>query len=235
MGAQLVSLALTRWAPHTPDRAFRVLIRMALTALDEGTVQVPAGLYFGGRDLLLSCLRAERKGSRESVLRALSRAIDDLVKLGAVERVNKAYAGVNQVYKLTLMAAVRIDGRPVDNFGKGDTDNHPLGDTHDHPEGDTGATERVTPTTTPRNQEEPLEELREETSLDLRGPVTAPRANQPAHKLTNESPLATDPPPPPQCPEPTCARGYVLTADNRIEKCPRCNSNVIPFPERRSA
>ena len=47
MGAYLVGFALANWS-HVPDRAFRVLVRMALTALDYPNGDQPADLYFGG-------------------------------------------------------------------------------------------------------------------------------------------------------------------------------------------
>lgn len=234
MGAKLATLALTRWAPHVPDRAFRVLMRMALTALDEAQNGTQAGLYFGGRDLLLSCLRAERGGKRDTQLRQLRKAINELVEMGAVRRTNTAYAGVNQVYELTLFAAIRFDAEPVDNSvsvaDKGDPQAPPLEDPQAPPVGVPGGPEWGTPTHPPRNQEEPIEELREEISLDLRGHVTASRAKS---KPQNAEP---DPPnvPPDKCPEPGCAKGFVLRGD-RITHCPQCRSNVISMPERPAA
>lgn len=228
MGAKLVSLALTRWAPHVPDRAFRVLVRMAVTALDEASNGQQAGLYFGGRDLLLSCLKAERNGTRDSQLRALRRAVNDLIDLGCIRRTNKAYAGVNQVYELTLWAAIKVDAQPVDNSVgepvKGDTSDPPLGDTDDPPQEGPWCPERGTPTTPPRNHEEPIEELREEQGVDERPELTTARDPTPT-QTPNESP---------RCPEPGCARGFVLRGE-QITYCPRCRPNVIQLPERKSA
>lgn len=228
MGIKLVGLVLTRWAAHVSDRAFRVLTRMAATALDEPSKDTPASLYFGGRELLASALNSERNGTPESALRTVKRAIAELIDVGAIRRTNKAYAGVNQVYELRLWDAIRIDGRAVDNSAKGDTSGTPEGDSTGTPVGDTSGPKWGTPRVPPRNKEEPLEERYEDEGVDLREPVAVARARD-APKFVEETP-------PDRCDQPTCSRGFVLVGDPpRIERCPKCHSNVIPFPDRRSA
>lgn len=78
MGARLVSQVLARWT-HVSDRAFRVLVRMALTALDEPNNGTPASVYFGGRDLLAMTLRRERGGDLDTAYKTVKRAIADLI------------------------------------------------------------------------------------------------------------------------------------------------------------
>jgi len=247
MGARLVGLALTRWAPHISDRAFRVLVRMALTALDEPTPDIPAGRYFGGRDLLLSVLR-ERDGTDETAKRTLKRAIAELVDVGAVKRTNRAQAGEKQCYELTLWDAIRIDKPLVDNPPQGDSTGTPLGDTSGPPQGDstgtplgdTSSPKWGTPRVPPRNHEEPLKEPQQEKpedeAADLSEPVAVARATSKKATIINLSPA---------CPH-GCAKGYLLTAAGHLERCKHCNSNadtgqnaalatVIPFPARRSA
>src|SRR5262245_54468810 len=46
MGAHLVGMVLASWS-HVPDRAFRVLVRMAHTALDAAKEDQPSERYFG--------------------------------------------------------------------------------------------------------------------------------------------------------------------------------------------
>lgn len=234
MGAKLVSLALTRWAPHVPDRAFRVLVRMAVTALDEASNGTQPNLYFGGRDLLVSVLRAERGGKRDTQLRQLRKALNELVALGCIRRTNKAYAGVNQVYELTLWAAINVDAQPVDNSSEateeGDSHAPPVEDPDAPPVGVPGGPERGTPTHPPRNHEEPREELREEQGVDETAQLTTARDPTKSQTPNPEAPIAE----PPKCPEPGCARGFVLRGE-QITYCPRCRPNVIQLPERTAA
>lgn len=102
MGVQLTAAALATWAPHVSDRAFRVLIRMSATALDKPSNGQPAGQYFGGMDLLAMTLRPERGGTKESAHRTVRRALTELVKVGAIESVERGRRGARAVYKLTL-------------------------------------------------------------------------------------------------------------------------------------
>lgn len=181
MGARLVTLVLMRW-PHVSDRAFRVLVRMAHTALDEPGQGTPAHLYFGGRDLLADVLRSD--GDRDTVYRTVKRAIAELVEAGAIERVAAGRAGRHAVYRMTLAGARSIDTQPVDNPAtpprQGDTSSPPEGDTSDPPQGDTSSPVRGTPAVPPRNHEEPLKELEEERKTVVRTAVTGTRARETA-------------------------------------------------------
>lgn len=136
MGARLVSLVLNRWT-HLSDRAFRVLIRMALTALDEASETMPAGLYFAGRDPLVEVLRNERGGDRQTAYRTVKRAVAELLDDTAVERVTAGRAGQNAVYRLTLLNTPKsIDGHHSTVRIQGDTSSPPEGDTQSPPQGD---------------------------------------------------------------------------------------------------
>lgn len=98
MGVQLANVAVIRWAPVISDRAFRVLIRMALVALDKPSNGQPAGQYFGGIALLSMTLRGGGDPSHRTTRRALS----ELVQVGAIESLERGKKGTRAVYKLTL-------------------------------------------------------------------------------------------------------------------------------------
>jgi hypothetical protein len=164
MGAELVGLALARWT-HVSDRAFRVLMRMSLTALDRPSKGRPAAVYLGGRELLAMTLRSD-KGTAATHYRAVQRALAELSEEGAIQHLKNGWAGQNAVYRLTLEG-----GR------KGGSTDHPVGGSTDHPMGGPTGTEWVVPETTPRNQEELQEEpTEEETWVDLRTTSHPPHA-----------------------------------------------------------
>lgn len=187
VGSRLVSLVLARWT-HVSDRAFRVLVRMAHTALDEPSNGQPSELYFGGRELLLMTLRDEG-GSQETRYRALKRIIAELIDAGAIERVQAGRAGRNAVYKLTLDGARKID-KPVDDVSttkaQGGLQSPPEGGPVSPPEGGLQSPFRGAPQTPPRNQEEPEKELSEEEEINLRTAVTVSRARAEVDQKTHE-------------------------------------------------
>lgn len=229
MGAQLVSEVLTRWT-HVPDRAFRVLVRMALTALDQPQNGQPAGVYFGGRELLDSAMRPTR-GTPETRYRDLKRAVAELVAAGAIERVGGAGPRHNQVYRLTLTVAVQrggsgpphsidippVDNSPVDSPMGGRT-TPPVGDSTTPPVGGAQCPEWGGSEPPPRNHEEPMEELSEEPSGDLSSKVAVSRARaeQQTQKISGE-----------ECP--TC--GVLLDPDRmcRNRHCTAAVAAVIPL------
>lgn len=104
MGVQLANVAVARWAPHVSDRAFRVLMRMSLTALDKPSNGQQAAVYFGGVELLVMTLRPGRGGGEESLYRTVRKALNELVKLGAIESMERGRRGHRAVYRLTLDA-----------------------------------------------------------------------------------------------------------------------------------
>lgn len=175
MGARLVTVVLMRWT-NLSDIEFRVLVRMAHTALDERSGAIPAATYFGGHELLAATLKSEG-GKAGTLERRVRKAVTGLVAAGAVERVNRGRSGVNQVYRLTLEGAQKIGtdgsaaevqqgpGDPVQQGPEGPTEEGPVDPDYRAP-GDL-----------PRNQEEPLEELYEERSNDLRTDLTEARAS----------------------------------------------------------
>lgn len=180
MGARLVSLALARWT-HVSDRAFRLLVRMALTALDEPSPGAPACVYFGGRDLLAMTLRNEG-GNPQTRYRAVKRLLAELVEAGAIERAQPGRAGQNAVYRLTLDGVRAIDILPSTPATQGG----PVSP----PEGGLSAPARGATEAPPRNQEEPQEELSEEEEINLRTAVTGSRAREHAEEPDSSEEVA---------------------------------------------
>lgn len=179
MGIQLVGVVLVRWAPHLSDRAFRVLVRMAATAMDRSNGQAPAGVYFGGHDLLAMTLRRERRGGTdETGLKLVQRAIAELIQLGAVERTSASRSGRRANYTL------RLDAEIV-----GDSSGPPLGDSGGPPQiplGDSSGTKWGTPVVPPRNNEEQPKdkENTKEGSGDARTDLAVARASSSTAKGT---------------------------------------------------
>lgn len=169
MGAHLVGFVLTRWT-HVSDRAFRVLVRMAHTALDKPKEGQPAGVYRGGRELLAMALRSE-KGTPETRYRAVKRAVAELSQAGAIQHVQGGWAGQNSVYRLTLEGARSVDA-PQE---KGGLKSPPKGGRTSPPMGGPSGTEWGAPETPPRNQEEVQSELDEEEVVDLPSTSHPPR------------------------------------------------------------
>lgn len=110
MGAQLVS-AIVISHPRLSDRAFRVAVRMALSALDRPNERgQPAGLYFAGWEPLALVLgyelppatdpetRKKRRNASENV----RRAVRELILAGLVQPLGNAHRGSRQTYKLCL-------------------------------------------------------------------------------------------------------------------------------------
>jgi hypothetical protein len=186
MGAHLVSQALARWT-HVSDRAFRVLIRMAVTALDNPSKGRPAAVYLGGRDLLAMTLRTEKSTPRTRN-RAVQRALAELSEAGAIKHVRGGWAGQNAVYRLTLDGVRSIDEHPSGPERKGGPTSHPKGGLKSHPMGGRSGTKRVAPEATPRNQEELLDERGEEEVVDVRPAVTVARATEADSKPHPDSP-----------------------------------------------
>jgi hypothetical protein len=233
LGATLVNQAIQNWGPHLSDRAFRVLIAMAVTAKDKPSQDRPAKLYFAGQEYLVRALRRERGGTEDNAIRTVKRAIQELIQVGAIRCTQAAILGSTAVYQLTLNAVPKAVDKPERDRRTsimGGTPVVPLVGTPVVPLVGTpgvplGGTPEVPPSKEPL--EEPLKELEEEEGVDVRteAAVVAPGADWPKPEI-----------PPPKCAEPTCAKGFVLVGDPPMPaRCPRCNSNVIPFPERKSA
>jgi hypothetical protein len=178
MGATLVTQVLAYWT-DVSDPAFRILIRMAVTALDAPSNGRPAAVYHAGRELLAMTFRSQ-KGSERTRNRAVAKAIAELTELGAIEHLLTGWAGQRAVYKLTLDR--------VERAGMGGPTDHPVGVPTDHPMGGQSATKRVVPQTTPRNHEEPIQELKEEESVDLGTASNAPCVSAEVPKTPESSP-----------------------------------------------
>ena len=217
MGARLVSLALARWS-YVSDRAFRVLVRMALTALDDPKPDTPPGLYFAGQDLLAMSLR-NCGGKRESVLRSVRLAIDELIAEGAIERTKQGRSGQNAVFHLTLEGPRRIDSVDSPTGRQEESAIPPQGESTVPPEAESAVPDRRNEGFPPRNHEEPVDERVQEPEINLRTDVTVSRARE----------AATNPIDSLEC-ERGCVKGWLLIGD-QFERC-TCHSNVIPFPTR---
>lgn len=107
MGAGLVALVLTRWT-HLPDQQWRVLVRMAHTALDQPRDGQPAATYYGGHELLARTLRREYPPpgkARDNVLRDVRRIAAGLAAAGAIKPIDTGQPirqGNGRTYLLTL-------------------------------------------------------------------------------------------------------------------------------------
>lgn len=136
MGIELVKLA-SHHHRRLSGNAFKVLTAMCLAALDRPTeAGRPARLYFGGWEPLAFALghdvpaddgtaavRAARARSQEYVRRAVA----DLARGGAVERMTTARQGERQVYRLTFPA-------PLNEGGSSPTETVPLSPTEKVPQ-----------------------------------------------------------------------------------------------------
>lgn len=98
MGARLASLAANpAWSGLTP-RARLVFTFMCLTCYDKDHDDVPAGVYWGGHDLLVERIYGEVNSARAN---EVSRYIAQLVAAGAVERVEIARGRGRAAYRVT--------------------------------------------------------------------------------------------------------------------------------------
>ncbi|RLK13302.1 hypothetical protein DER29_4319 [Micromonospora sp. M71_S20] len=246
MGARLVGLVLARWT-HLPDRAFRVAVRMALTALDEPTDKVPAATYFGGRDALANVLRNERGGTRDSVLRVVRLAIEDLIDAGAAKRVSKGRVGNNAVYELTLLNTPKSIGKRHCTVEKeGETSVPPEGETGIPPQGETSIPQRGNAAFPPRNHDEPREDPQEEVRLpvppvlpavDTTGGAPPPdprRPDDPSGRRTSpETATSAEEQQPPQPETATHDRAHASDPPPALRLVPG-NPDAIPTDERTS-
>lgn len=152
MGASLVVQVLVSWS-HLSDRAFRVLVRMAVTALDKPQNGQPAGIYHGGREMLSMSLRS-KGGTERTRYRSVAEAVAELTEAGAIQHLATGWAGQNAVYRLTL-GATTADGM-------GGPTAHPMDGSEAHPMDVPTARKWMGPGHTPRNQEDLQEERAEE-------------------------------------------------------------------------
>lgn len=155
MGALNVSACFASWG-HLPHPAFRLLVGMALTALDrESAAGRPPRLYFGGEDAMCELI-----GGSSS---ALYRALATLRKEGAIEVADAGRSGHRAVYKLHLDAfesassLPEVGGESVPEVGgtasrkrkaqppASGTPRTYLGEHHEAPEGPTPSPEVVSP------------------------------------------------------------------------------------------
>lgn len=182
MGANLVTQVLAHWT-NLSDRAFRVLVRMAVTALDTPSKGRPAGVYHGGRELLAMSLRGEN-GTERTRYRTVAKAVAELTEAGAIDHLATGWAGQNAVYKLTLDRARSTDDRDSGDDEMGGPSAHPMDVPTGHPMGVRSDTEWMCAEYTPRNQEEPLKERDEEEVVDVPTTSHPPRVDSPPEDRT---------------------------------------------------
>ena len=112
MGATLAKIVSTRWAA-LPGREFKVLTRMALTALDQPSPKGrPASVYYDGWEPLAQALNREVPADdgtpettriRHHQCNEVARVTSALIRRGAVKQpVDKARRGHQQSWILTL-------------------------------------------------------------------------------------------------------------------------------------
>lgn len=165
MGAQLVTLVLANWT-HVSDPAFRVLVRMAVSAFDNPHKGKPASIYNGGRELLAMSLKS-KQGTDETRFRAVKRALRELSEEGAIEHVQTGWAGQNSTYRLTLSGS-----------RKGGLTRPPVGGSTRPPSGGSKPAKKGGATDPPMEQEEQQDlGATGEQSLDLRTTSHPPHAN----------------------------------------------------------
>lgn len=165
MGAELVGQVLAHWT-HVSDRAFRVLVRMALTALDKPNKGRPAAVYHGGRELLAMSLRSE-KGTNETRYRAVKRALSELAEAGAIQHLQAGWSGQNSVYRIT-----------VERRSMGGPTSPPVGGPTSPPKGGPLGPEKGGPTSPPKEPRGTNRGAREEQVVDLQTPSHPPHATE---------------------------------------------------------
>jgi hypothetical protein len=112
MGATLAKIVSTKWA-GLPGREFKVLNRMALTALDRTSPKGrPGSVYYGGWEQLAQSLDREvpdddgtpdTARTRKNLCDEVTKVCASLIRAGALKQpVDKARKGHQQSWILTL-------------------------------------------------------------------------------------------------------------------------------------
>jgi hypothetical protein len=101
VGARLVSAAINPHWSQLTDLQFRVLTIMAITSLDVGNGRHSRAVYWAGHDYLALCVFGT-DAPEERHLHAVKRAISGLVKLGAIEPMERATGRRRARYRLIL-------------------------------------------------------------------------------------------------------------------------------------
>ena len=139
MGAGNVKAAYVVWASHLRDPAFRLLVFMAVTALDEDNPPQ----FSGGQETLAIGL-GRRPPLTIADQRAIDRAMGQLRAIGAISRVQHSAPGSTARHQLNLSPdAARRVNKPI---SESDTRRHVTGEHPTHGGGDTrrDGTERPT-------------------------------------------------------------------------------------------
>lgn len=112
MGIQLANVVSVSWA-HLPERQFKVLMRMALTALDVPNKKgQPAHVFWGGWETLALAMnrdvpaeddpRLEAQTRRRTLVSEVARTTRLLVDAGAIKPQETARRGHQQTWLLTV-------------------------------------------------------------------------------------------------------------------------------------
>lgn len=107
MGAANAVSAYVEWSDQLSPLARLVLVRMALTALDEDKTK----RYYGGRAVLLESM-GRRRPHTDADNRALARVIYELTTAGAIQREQRGRPGKFACYRLNLLPTGRPEGQP---------------------------------------------------------------------------------------------------------------------------
>lgn len=230
MGATLATKVYVTWGKRCSDNSFRVLMVMALTSLDQGTREIPAGTYFGGHDSLTTAIKDSDTKTRAALLKAVQRAIDELRAINAIELVQAAKSKGNAVYRLTLNSAPGIYKRDLTRLeeyrAQVDTTRPAEVDASCPAEVDTTRPTQVD-TTRPALSKEPqrnhLKELEEECGVDDRGPVAVHARDAD----DDDTPNSLDS----KCADPTCTLGFHFDASRPVRErnypCPVLRPHAI--------
>lgn len=187
MGASLAVAAYATFS-HLPDRPFRLLVHMALTAKDDD--KPPR--YYGGAKAMTQALGMDPK--RATCRQMASRAASLLVDAGAISRVeDTGYRGKRQEYVIHPFGRVTPEStnkpeKAARAKGKGDsTVRERL--TPESTKGDCTVNERVTPESPQGLRKEPLRSESEEEISPLTQVSPRARNEQAMKDAANISPL----------------------------------------------
>jgi hypothetical protein len=115
VGVNLVKAAVINHASLS-DRAFRVLVRMCLSALDERNARgQPPGVYWGGWEplaLVLGRRDLEDPHARRLAQESVRRATQELVAGGLITPLLDAHRGTRQSYRINLFPTIREEPAP---------------------------------------------------------------------------------------------------------------------------
>lgn len=121
MGIELVKAAAVLHAPNVSGRAFKVLIRMAITALDKPNAKgQPPNLYFDGWELLALAIGQDPERNARRAYEHVRRVLKELEGAGLIERLVEhpsKQSSRQQTYRLNLGPAPKTGSLRPQNGG----------------------------------------------------------------------------------------------------------------------